>query len=82
MMNERIPTFEPPVPGAFPVPSMRYPGRRGSAEGEGLNMEALIRRTLEEGGDVGDAVEKLAEKLAKGRRVTGRPMPLKRHETA
>lgn len=82
MMNERIPTFEPPVPGAFPVPSMRYPGRRGSAEGEGLNMEALIRRTLEENDDAEGAVERLAERLAKGRRVTGRPMPLKRHETA
>lgn len=80
MMNERIPTFEPTVPGTFPVPSMRYPGRRGSAEGEGFDMDTLIRRTLEEN-DASGVVERLAEKLAKERKPTGRPMPLKRHET-
>jgi serine/threonine-protein phosphatase 2B catalytic subunit len=44
-------------------------------------MEELIRRTLDddEGGGV---VERLAERIARGRKPTGKPHPLKRYETA
>ncbi|KAF9070500.1 Metallo-dependent phosphatase-like protein [Rhodocollybia butyracea] len=87
LMNERLPIFEPdssptaPSPTAmFPPPSMRVPGRR-STSGEGLNMEMLIKRTLEEEGDDTGIVERLADKIARGRRPTGRPQPLKRFET-
>lgn len=47
-----------------------------------LGMEALIRRTLEEDEGTGGVVELLAERIARGRKPTGRPRPLKRHETA
>ncbi|KAF9043876.1 Metallo-dependent phosphatase [Hymenopellis radicata] len=84
MMNERLPTFHdpgPPSPGAvFPPPSMRLSSRRGSADGDSLNMEYLIRKTLEEeNGD--ELIEALAEKVAHSRRITGRPSALKRHDT-
>jgi len=82
--NERLPEFDPSAsPGVFPTPSMRVLSRRGSGDTE--NMEVLIKRTLEENDDEyeeGGLVEKLADKIAKGRRVTGRPRGLKRHETA
>jgi serine/threonine-protein phosphatase 2B catalytic subunit len=46
-------------------------------------MEDLIRRTLEESDDDDDAgtVERVSERIAAGRKVTGKPMPLKRYET-
>ncbi|KAI0056353.1 Metallo-dependent phosphatase [Artomyces pyxidatus] len=47
-----------------------------------MGMEDLIRRTLEEDEEDGGVVERLAERIARGRGVTGRPRPLKRHETA
>jgi len=42
---------------------------------------SLGRRWKEDEGD-GGVVERLAERIARGRRVTGRPQPLKRFETA
>ena len=80
MMNERLPTFQlTDSMSGFPVipaPSMR---RRGSGD----SMEDLIRRTLEESDDDDDAgtVERVSERIAAGRKVTGKPMPLKRYET-
>ncbi|KAJ3776026.1 Metallo-dependent phosphatase-like protein [Lentinula raphanica] len=87
LMNERLPVFEVDTSPSgspttmFPPPSMRLPSRRASSMGEGLNMELLIKKTLEDEDDDSPVVEKLAEKIARGRRVTGRPQPLKRHET-
>ena len=78
MLNERLPEVHP-SPSNFPtvpVPSMR----RGSGENH-VDTEELIRRTLEEDGD-GGVVERLADRIAMGRRVTGRPRALKRFETA
>lgn len=43
-------------------------------------MEELIRRTLNDD-DEGGVVERLAERIARGRKPTGKPRPLKRHET-
>ena len=58
---------------------MRATSRRDS-EG-GMDMEYLIKRTLEEeGDDDGGLVEKLAEKIARGRSVTSKSA-LKRHDT-
>jgi serine/threonine-protein phosphatase 2B catalytic subunit len=45
-------------------------------------MELLIKKTLEEEGEEGDVVERIAEKIARGRRVMERPAALKRHGTA
>jgi serine/threonine-protein phosphatase 2B catalytic subunit len=67
------------MPTAYPAtPSMR----RGSADSIGSShpMEHLIRRTLEED-ESESVVEKLAEKIARSRRVTGKQRSLKRHET-
>ncbi|RDB30000.1 Serine/threonine-protein phosphatase 2B catalytic subunit [Hypsizygus marmoreus] len=79
LQNERLPEFNTDIaPTMFPVPSMR----RGSADSEGMTMEYLIKKTLEEEEDDGGVVERIAEKLARGRRITGRPSALKRHGTA
>ena len=81
MANERIPDYEPARPTIFPVPSMRLTGRRDS---DGMDMEYLIKRTLEEDdndNDEGGIVEKLAEKIARGRSISAKPS-LKRHDTA
>ncbi|KAJ7449181.1 Metallo-dependent phosphatase-like protein [Mycena latifolia] len=84
MVNERLPSLPPsptsspgPTPAASPlVPSMRIPGRDPA---EGLNMEFLIKQTLDDTG-AGDDVERLADRIAfRGGRV--RPGGLKRHET-
>ena len=63
----------------YPVPSMRIATRRAS---EGVDMEELIKRTLEEEGVEGSAVELLAERIARGRSMSSRPTGLKRHGTA
>jgi serine/threonine-protein phosphatase 2B catalytic subunit len=86
LLNERLPIFQPtdsvtdfPV---VPAPSMR---RRGSGDIDGVSMEELIRRALEEPDEDGlqsGTVERIAERVAIGRKVTGKPMPLKRFETA
>ena len=46
-----------------------------------MDMEDLIKRTLEEDADDGGVVEKLAEKIARGRSAASRPSALKRHGT-
>ncbi|KAF8908190.1 Metallo-dependent phosphatase [Gymnopilus junonius] len=81
--NERLPDFDVQRPSSpmFPVPSMRSTSRRASASGESLDMEDLIKRTLEEDVD-GGVVENIAEKIARGRSLTGKPGALKRHDTA
>ena len=79
LANERIPDFEASRPTMFPVPSMRLTSRKDT---EGMDMEYLIKRTLDEDGDdEGGIVEKLAEKIARGRSITAKPS-LKRHDTA
>ncbi|KAH9942708.1 Metallo-dependent phosphatase [Amylocystis lapponica] len=83
--NERLPQFDYTAAHDMPlvsVPSMRMPGLTGSTDGTD-NMEALIRRALEEEGlSDGGVVERLADRIARGRRATGRPRALKRFETA
>jgi len=79
LANERLPEFDPQRPTMYPVPSMRMATRRSS---DGVDMEELIKRTLEEEGGEGSAVELLAERIARGRSVTSRPSGLKRHGTA
>ncbi|KAJ7737325.1 Metallo-dependent phosphatase-like protein [Mycena metata] len=70
LLNERIPAILPsPSPSPVPsplVPSMRIPGRDPA---EGLNMEFLIKQTLDDTG-AGDDVERLADRIAfRGGRV-------------
>ena len=79
LANERLPDFETARPTIFPVPSMRLTSRKDS---DNMDMEYLIKRTLDEDGDdEGGIVEKLAEKIARGRSITAKPS-LKRHDTA
>ncbi|KAF7973608.1 hypothetical protein HWV62_14776 [Athelia sp. TMB] len=75
LLNERLPEVDPTQSNfpLVPTPSMRR---------EGAGMEVLIRRTLEEEEGDSGVVERLAERIAMGRRVTGRPRALKRFETA
>ena len=84
--NERLPQYAPTSIPLVPVPSMRMPGLAHSGdEGheEQLSTEALIRRALEEEGlSDGGMVERLAERIARGKRSNGRPRGLKRFETA
>ena len=63
LANERLPEFQTAHPMIFQVPlaSMRLTSRRYS---ENMDMEYLIKRTLDEDGDdEGGIVEKLAEKI-------------------
>ncbi|KAF9476233.1 Metallo-dependent phosphatase [Pholiota conissans] len=78
--NERLPEFDLQRPTIFPVPSMRNTSRRSTADG--LDMEDLIKRTLEEEDDEGGFVEKVADRIARGRNMATRPGGLKRHGTA
>lgn len=53
---------------------------------DGMDMEYLIKRTLDEDeaeatGMSTSTVERLADRIAQGRKPTGRPGALKRHET-
>ena len=49
---------------------------------DNMDMEYLIKRTLDEVDDEeGGIVEKLAEKIARGRSITAKPS-LKKHDTA
>lgn len=88
IQNEQIPTFtyasrpsSPADPRPYPLvttPSMR----RGSGDSDtSVQIEDLIKKTLEEDDDQ-DVVEKLADRIAGLRKVTGRPRALKRFETA
>jgi len=83
--NERLPHYAPALNPFVPVPSMRLAGMAHNDEGheEQVSMEAMIRRALEEEGvSDGGVVERLAERIARGRRPNGRPRGLKRFETA
>lgn len=80
-MNERLPHFQP-ADGTFPVipaPSMR---RHASGDVERLSMEEMIRRALDEDNGEGDLVERISDRIAKGRQPTGRPTGLKRFGTS
>lgn len=92
--NERLPHFAAPGAPLVPAPSMRLPrlesySQSGEHDGdEGMEgvphapMESLIRRALEEEGvDDGGMVERIAERIARGR-PPRRPQGLKRFETA
>ncbi|KAI0704532.1 Metallo-dependent phosphatase [Earliella scabrosa] len=92
LANERMPQFDYTAPSALPlvpVPSMRIPGlalAAGGADGEQAesrqSMEELIKRALEEEGFAdGGVVERLADRIATGKR-SARPRGLKRFETA
>ncbi|CAA7262516.1 unnamed protein product [Cyclocybe aegerita] len=76
--NERLPEFDHQRSAIFPVPSMRLTSRRSS---DGMDMEDLIKRTMEEENEEGGVVERLAERIARGRSITGKPAPLKRFDT-
>lgn len=85
-LNERLPDYNAATPNfVFPVPSMRVPARMGSdnASEPVTSMEALIKRTLmdDENLDDGGVVERIADRIARGRRNVTRPQPLKRFET-
>lgn len=83
-----MPKYDYTTPSALPlvpVPSMRIPGLALAAEGEepdSRSMEELIKKALEEEG-LGDGgmVERLADRIARGKRPA-RPRALKRFETA
>lgn len=83
IMNERLPQFrqgsELPL---VPAPSMRLPRLAGDdGEPDPHAMETLIRQALqEEGLGDGGVVERLAERIARGK--PSRPRGLKRFETA
>lgn len=85
--NERMPRFDYTAHHGIPlvtVPSMRIPGLEGEEGEDGrTGMEALIKKALEEEG-LGDGgmVERIADRIARGRRPAGRPRALKRFETA
>lgn len=74
--NERLPAFNYDSGQVVAAPSMR-PGRQGEN-----NMEELIKKALEEEEDEAGVVERLADKIARGRKPQGRPRALKRFETA
>lgn len=79
--NERLPHFIPPGMPHVPAPSMRLPRLGEDGEGDGQNMEGLIRRALEEEGlEDGGVVERIAERIARGKPT--RPKGLRRFETA
>ncbi|TCD65371.1 hypothetical protein EIP91_002735 [Steccherinum ochraceum] len=86
--NERLPHYTPPPPdSAGVVPSMRHL-RLGSPEdsvgspSEPQSLEGMIRKALlEEGLEDGGVVERLAEKIARGKKANARPRGLGRTET-
>jgi len=72
MGNERLPKYDP-TSSKDPLvtaPSMRQEG-----------MEDLIKKALEEDEDGDSVVERLADRIARGRKPQGRPRALKRYET-
>lgn len=82
IVNERLPHFTQPDMPLVPAPSMRLPRlAEGGSEQEATSMEGLIRKALEEEGlSDGGVVERLAERIARGK--PSRPKGLKRFETA
>jgi len=80
LLNERLPEFNTDIaPTVFGGPSMR---RGTNGETEGLTMESLIKKSLEEEEGEGGVVERISEKIAKGRALMSKPPALKRHGTA
>lgn len=86
LANERLPQYTP-VPSDSAVPSMRHP-RLANADdpagspSEPQSLEGMIRKALlEEGLEDGGVVERLAEKIARGKKANGRPRGLGRTET-
>jgi len=71
MGNERLPEFDSSKDPLITAPSMRQE-----------NTEELIKKALEEDEDGNSVVERLADKIARGRKPQGRPRALKRFETA
>ena len=67
-----------PSPGAGADVPGAWPGQ--------MPMEEMIKRHIDDEDEDGGYVERMAERLAHGRRAspgaTDRPRPLKRHETA
>jgi len=72
MGNERLPEFDAAgsKDSLVTAPSMKQE-----------NMEELIKKALEEDEDGDSVVERLADRIARGRRPQGRPRALKRFET-
>ena len=70
--NERLPTFKPVNSND---PSITAPSMRQE------HKEDLIKKALEEEDD-GSVVERLADRIARGRKPQTRPRALKRFETA
>ena len=72
MGNERLPQYNSsdPKDPLITAPSMRQE-----------NMEELIKKALEEDEDGDGVVERLADRIARGRKPQGRPRALKRFET-
>lgn len=72
MGNERLPQFSPDAGD----PQVTAPSMRNE------NREELIRKALEEDEEGDSVVERLADRIARGRKPQGRPRALKRFETA
>jgi serine/threonine-protein phosphatase 2B catalytic subunit len=70
MGNERLPEYAAGSKDLVTAPSMRQE-----------NMEELIKKALEEDEDGDSVVERLADRIARGRKPQGRPRALKRFET-
>ncbi|OCH84076.1 Metallo-dependent phosphatase, partial [Obba rivulosa] len=87
IVNERLPQFdytaEPPIP-LVTAPSMRLVSPIGEDGEEGqASLHALIRQALsEEGVDDHGVVERLADRIARGKRTSRPTAALKRFETA
>jgi serine/threonine-protein phosphatase 2B catalytic subunit len=73
-----------PTPGGVASSSTPPVIPGGYGLGGSTNIEELIRSVFDDddqGGEQGGVVEKLAEKIARGRGITGKHRPLKRYET-
>ncbi|KAH8096870.1 Metallo-dependent phosphatase [Cristinia sonorae] len=81
--NERLPQYTPPSDTLVAVPSMRHTRHEDPASpSEPQSLEGMIRKALlEEGLEDGGVVERLAEKIARGKKASGRPRGLGRTET-
>ena len=83
--NERLSDLNPQRTTIFPVPSsMRLSSRTDLSDD--MDVEYLINRTLDDDQSEATAmststVERLANRISQGRKPTGRPRALKRHET-
>jgi serine/threonine-protein phosphatase 2B catalytic subunit len=81
LANERLPTY---TPSSHPYPSVPAPSMRRA---ETLDMDLLIRKTLEDEGEESGEAERIAERISskRGRKVSGgrlSPRGMKRFGTA